>query len=231
MSDYTAQIPTHATLRGGLAETNGNRQWMSVYSGVPKRCLDLLLLAIFAPVYLPVVAMLYLLARMDGGPGFFSHARVGRNGVMFRCHKIRTMVPDAESALEAYLAAEPARRAKWEADVKLDMDPRVTRVGAFLRRSSLDELPQLWNIFTGEMSFVGPRPVTIAEMDRYGEDRAAYLAMRPGLTGFWQVCGRNSVSYAERVAMDVAYARMIGLLTDLRLIARTAVVVLRRTGC
>jgi lipopolysaccharide/colanic/teichoic acid biosynthesis glycosyltransferase len=160
----------------------------------------------------------------------FGHARVGRGGRMFRCWKIRTMVPDAESRLAAYLNLNPAAAAEWDAERKLNDDPRITRIGDIMRRTSLDELPQIWNVLIGEMSFVGPRPVTADELGKYGISRSAYCAMRPGITGLWQVSGRNEVSYAERVALDVDYLRRMSLALDLSIIARTAGVIVRPTG-
>lgn len=166
----------------------------------------------------------------DGGPGFFGHRRIGRNGEVFRCWKIRTMVVDAEARLAEHLASDPEAAAEWERDHKLRDDPRITRLGAFLRATSLDELPQIWNVLKGEMSFVGPRPVVRDEMRKYGAARTAYLAMKPGITGLWQVSGRNDVSYDERVAMDVEYVSSVSLLTDVRLILLTGLSIVDRTG-
>ena len=149
---------------------------------------------------------------------------------MFRCWKIRTMVPDADQRLAKLLETDPIAAAEWARDHKLEDDPRVTRLGQFLRKTSLDELPQLWNVLKGDMSFVGPRPIVIEEMSRYGMYQAAYLAMKPGVTGMWQVSGRNDVTYDERVQMDVSYFDRISFLLDVRLIAKTASAVFHRTG-
>lgn len=200
------------------------------YHRVPKRILDLSIALLITPFLLPIIALLWVSIRLDGGPGFFGHVRVGRDRKPFRCWKLRTMVVDADVRLAAHLAADPAAAAAWARDYKLDDDPRVTKLGAFLRRSSLDELPQLWNVLRGEMSFVGPRPIVTAELERYGIHRRAYLAMRPGVTGIWQVSGRNDVSYDERIRMDVDYLRRVGLLLDLWILVRTAGAVVNRTG-
>ncbi len=140
------------------------------------------------------------------------------------------MVPNAEEKLLKYLASNPEAQAEWNRDHKLAHDPRVTRFGKFLRSSSLDELPQIWNVLIGEMSFVGPRPVVRAEIIKYGKHRTAYLLMRPGITGLWQVSGRNDVTYEERVEMDVQYLREQSFFTDVRLLLLTVRSVLARTG-
>ena len=151
-------------------------------------------------------------------------------GAEFACLKFRTMVPDAEARLKDLLERDPDARRQWQADHKLDNDPRITRFGNFMRRSSLDELPQLLNVLRGDMSLVGPRPVTRAELQRYGKDDASYLALRPGLTGKWQVSGRNDISYAGRVALDSAYARDFSIRGDVTILLQTVGVVLGATG-
>jgi len=200
------------------------------YLGAPKRLFDIVLALVILPVVAPVVGILWLLTRMDGGKGFFGHTRIGRAGTPFKCWKIRTMVPDAEAKLQHYLAENPAAAAQWVREYKLDNDPRITPIGGFLRKTSLDELPQIWNVLCGEMSFVGPRPVIEAELVKYRGSEWAYLSMRPGITGLWQVSGRNDVAYEERVQMDVSYARTLSAGTDLRIIGKTALAVLNRTG-
>lgn len=140
------------------------------------------------------------------------------------------MVPDAEAKLKQYLSENPDAGAQWQRDFKLDNDPRITRLGNFLRKTSLDELPQIWNVIRGEMSFVGPRPVVQDELLRYGESEKFYLSVRPGITGLWQVSGRNDISYADRVRMDRIYASRYSMLQDTKIIAKTATVVLFPTG-
>lgn len=198
------------------------------YARFGKRALDLALLAISAPVVAPLIALLALMARRDGGPAFYGQSRVGRGGRLFTCWKIRTMVPDADALLEGHLAADPAARAEWDERQKLSHDPRVTRFGKFLRATSLDELPQIWNIVTGEMSFVGPRPFTPDQTHLY--HGRAYYRLRPGLTGFWQVGARNDVSFAARAIEDTRYGREMSLWVDVTTILRTVRVVMRGTG-
>jgi lipopolysaccharide/colanic/teichoic acid biosynthesis glycosyltransferase len=189
--------------------------------------LALLLLAIFA---LPML-VLALLVRADGGPALFAHRRIGKGGQGFGCLKFRSMVIDAEARLSALLDRDPDARAEWEASRKLKHDPRVTRTGRFLRATSLDELPQLINVLKGEMSLVGPRPVTAAELaQHYGAASEHYQLVRPGITGPWQVGGRSDTTYDRRVALDVAYATRPSLVEDFRLLAMTPVVVLLRRG-
>ncbi|MGI3170990.1 sugar transferase [Pseudooceanicola sp. C21-150M6] len=200
------------------------------YTRFVKRGFDLIMVVLIAPVILPVIALLWLMTIRDGGPGFFGHLRIGRNGKAFRCWKIRSMVVNAEEHLEKYLKENPEAAEEWKRDYKLTNDPRITRLGNFIRKTSLDELPQIWNVITGEMSFVGPRPVIRAEMRKYTHGRTAYLTMRPGITGLWQVSGRNDVSYDERVRLDIRYLSEVSLWTDLRIMAATAGAVLNRTG-
>lgn len=200
------------------------------YKIAGKRIFDLALALSLTPILLPVIGVLWLLTKRDGGGGFFGHRRVGRNGKVFRCWKLRTMVVDAESKLREHLRENPAAAEEWARDHKLDDDPRITRLGRFLRKTSLDELPQIWNVIRGEMSFVGPRPIVRVELHKYGTHRPVYLSMTPGITGLWQVSGRNDVTYDERVNFDVEYAKDISLLTDLRLIAKTGLSVVGATG-
>lgn len=198
------------------------RQRARFYPLVGKRLSDLALAAAMLPVLLPAIAVLWLAVRMTGAPGFYAHERIGRGGRAFRCLKIRTMVRDADRVLRDHLRADPAAAAEWESTRKLKHDPRVTGLGRWLRRSGLDELPQIWNVIRGDMSLVGPRPITRDELRFYGEYQDAYLRFRPGVTGIWQVHGRTSGCYRERVRMDRDYGREIGLGTDLTLIWRTS---------
>jgi len=200
------------------------------YMQYGKRMTDLTLAVLMLPVLAPVIAVLYLLTRLDGGPGFFGHRRIGKDGKAFKCWKIRTMVVGAEAKLQEHLQNNPEAAAEWARDFKLDNDPRITRVGNFLRKTSLDELPQLWNVIKGEMSFVGPRPIIRTEMHKYAGYQWAYLAMKPGVTGVWQVSGRNDVDYDERVAMDVEYLSRAGFAYDLGVMFKTAGAVLKSTG-
>lgn len=178
----------------------------------------------------PIILVLMAIASLDGGSPIFGQLRVGRHGQMFTCYKIRSMVVDAQARLEELLRTNPAAAAEWKENQKLDNDPRITAFGRFIRRTSLDELPQLWNIIRGDMSLVGPRPVLKDELKRYGESALAYISIRPGLTGLWQTSGRNEVSYDERVSLDVKYSRILSLRTDIKLMFATALSVAHLTG-
>lgn len=206
------------------------RAWASAYVLSGKRAFDIGAAALFLATFIALILLLALAVATDGRWPFFGHTRVGLGGREFRCWKIRTMVPDAEARLQLVLSSDLAARVEWARDRKLRKDPRVSPLGAILRRTSLDELPQFWNVLRGDMSLVGPRPVTRDEMERYGAAASAYLAVRPGLTGKWQVEGRNSITYEERVQMDAQYVRELSFWTDLKLLARTLPAVLRRTG-
>jgi lipopolysaccharide/colanic/teichoic acid biosynthesis glycosyltransferase len=180
---------------------------------------------------LPLLVMIALsVISQDRGPAVFAHERIGLDGRMFRCFKFRSMVLDAEERLNELLERDPQARAEWARDHKLRRDPRITRVGDFLRKSSLDELPQLFNVLRGEMSIVGPRPIVAAEVVRYGRHFARYCAVKPGITGLWQVSGRNDVSYRRRVAMDCIYARRKSLAWDIKLLFLTVPAVLFASG-
>jgi exopolysaccharide production protein ExoY len=187
----------------------------------------LAILVFIAPLMLLIAAMI---KAQDGGPALFRQSRIGQGGETFKCLKFRTMVTDAEARLNALLARDPDARREWELDHKLRKDPRITALGAFLRKSSLDELPQLFNVLKGEMSLVGPRPIVTAEIPRYGRWFAHYCAVRPGVTGLWQVNGRNDVSYRRRVALDVLYARTVGVRRYVQIMAATVPAVLLRSG-
>lgn len=202
----------------------------SFYSRWGKRVFDVVFGLLLLPVLLPVIAILCALASLDGGMPVFGHRRIGKDGREFRCWKIRTMVVDAQERLKQHLIDNPEAAAEWQRNFKLEQDPRITPLGRFLRKSSLDELPQLFNVFRGEMSFVGPRPVVRDELERYGVSQKTYESLRPGVTGLWQVSGRNDVSYDERVAMDVHYARNVSLVEDMRIVAKTATSVAGLTG-
>jgi lipopolysaccharide/colanic/teichoic acid biosynthesis glycosyltransferase len=178
----------------------------------------------------PVFLGLFLLLRRPGVSALFVQTRVGRGGVPFRCFKFRTMVPDADAALAEMLGRDPAAAAEWGDHFKLKDDPRVTALGRFLRATSLDELPQLFNILRGEMSLVGPRPIVEAEIARYGEEIAFYCRVRPGLTGAWQVSGRNDLDYEERVRLDAAYVGGFTFLGDAGILLKTLPAVIRGAG-
>lgn len=182
-------------------------------------------------VFLPLMLLIALSIRLTSqGPVIFSQQRIGRDGQLFSCYKFRSMVVDAEERLTHLLATDAAAKAEWERDQKLRNDPRITRIGLFLRKSSLDELPQFWNILRGDMSLVGPRPIIGDERYRYGRYIAHYCSVRPGLTGLWQISGRNHVSYRRRVAYDVLYARKSRFGDNIRILLLTVPCVLTSKG-
>jgi lipopolysaccharide/colanic/teichoic acid biosynthesis glycosyltransferase len=174
--------------------------------------------------------VIVLLLRKDGGPVIYRHWRIGRDGRSFQCLKFRSMVPNADDVLRELLAQDAGLKREWARHHKLRSDPRVTALGRFLRRTSLDELPQLWNVIRGEMSLVGPRPVVRQELLRYGRNIRAYLSARPGVTGLWQVHGRNDTDYRRRVVLDTYYVKRRSLLLDLYILLKTVRVVLGGRG-
>lgn len=198
----------------------------SIYLNV-NRLLALILLCLFAPLMLVIAA---LVAHRDGIPVFFGHYRVGLNGKLFRCLKFRTMYRESAQMLAEVLRDDPAARAEWALHNKLTNDPRITPVGNFLRRTSLDELPQLINVLRGEMALVGPRPITVGELCRYGRVRWDYLSVLPGMTGLWQVSGRSDTTYEERVALDLRYVEQRSMWLDAVILVKTVKVVLARDG-
>jgi undecaprenyl-phosphate galactose phosphotransferase len=209
------------TLRNNLA----NRSTRIVKRGFDIT-VSILLLLVLSPLFL------YLIARIkaDGGSAFFAHQRIGVDGKPFPCYKFRTMVPNAAEVLNALLQEDPEARREWQATFKLKNDPRVTKIGRFLRRTSLDELPQLWNVLVGDMSLVGPRPIVQAELDRYGDDAFYYLEARPGITGVWQVSGRSDTDYPFRVYLDSWYVKNWSLWYDVVILIKTIRVVVNRAG-
>ncbi len=196
-----------------------------------KRVLDLLGSVGIALVFLPALVLIPVLIRRDGGPAMFCQERVGKDGVPFQIYKFRSMVVDAEERLHHVLVNCSEKRKEWDESQKLIDDPRITRLGKFLRKTSLDELPQLINVWKGDMSLVGPRPIVQSEIPKYGKHVQYYTAVKPGLTGLWQVRGRNDVSYFRRVALDRRYALSRSIALDIYLIAITpAAMFAKRTG-
>lgn len=198
------------------------------YNRFGKRFLDVTLVVLSLPVMIPLVVVIALVALLDGSSPFYLQDRVGRHGRLFRLIKIRSMVPDADALLAAHLAADPVARAEWDSSQKLKQDPRITKVGRFIRKTSLDELPQLWNVLVGDMSLVGPRPMMPQQKMLY--PGKAYFVLRPGITGPWQVSDRNESTFAERAVFDTQYAEDLSLKTDVGLLLRTLHVVARCTG-
>ncbi|MBI6630207.1 sugar transferase [Pontibaca salina] len=200
-----------------------------IYRYIGKPVLDLLFLLAALPVTLPIILLCALALWIEGGQPFYRQARLGKDGRIFWIVKLRSMVRDADQLLGHYLENDPVLAEEWRTTQKLRHDPRVTRLGAVLRASSLDELPQLWNVLKGEMSIVGPRPMLPEQLVLYG-DPEPYFALRPGLTGLWQVSARNEGEFADRARLDATYYADLSCRGDMALLLRTVGVVLRRTG-
>jgi Undecaprenyl-phosphate galactose phosphotransferase WbaP len=198
---------------------------------VIKRCWDILLVLVSMPVMLPILGAVSAVILLNSpGPVFYSHRRIRKNGAFFSMWKFRTMCVNSTEVLEEYLARHPAAHAEWSQTHKLRRDPRITPLGSFLRRYSLDELPQLWNVLMGQMSLVGPRPIVAAEVEKYGDHFESYCRVKPGLTGLWQVSGRSELSYDARVALDCEYVRRWSLTKDFMILLKTFASVVNQDG-
>lgn len=217
---------------GGVPEIVAKRRpVIYAFDSNASRTMDIIIASLAIAILLPIVVIFCLFIYIqDGGAPIFVHRRIGRGGQSFPCLKLRTMVRDSEERLRRHLESDPAARAEWEMDQKLRADPRITPLGQFLRKSSLDELPQLVNVLAGHMSLVGPRPIVAAEVARYGRYFRFYCAVRPGITGLWQVSGRNDTSYRRRVAMDTVYSRRRSFGTNVSILVRTVPAVLASRG-
>jgi undecaprenyl-phosphate galactose phosphotransferase len=200
-----------------------NRIFKNTFDLVSSVCGTILI----SPILLGIAIAIYI---SSPGPIVFSHMRIGSNGKLFPCYKFRSMINNAQEVLEDYLLKNPNARKEWEQDFKLKDDPRVTSIGKFLRKTSLDELPQLFNVIKGEMSLVGPRPIVDKEVPKYGEYIYDYYLVRPGMTGYWQVSGRSDVDYDSRVQMDSWYVRNWSFWQDIVLLIKTINVVLAKKG-
>lgn len=198
------------------------------YRNFGKRVLDVTAIALAAPLVLPIIAVLAAAVALDGGKPFYTQVRIGRGGRRFWMLKLRSMVVDADSRMAEHLEKHPLAWAEWNSTQKLKDDPRITRFGRILRRSSLDELPQLWNVLIGDMSLVGPRPMMVSQQSLY--PGTAYYELRPGITGYWQTSARNATTFEARADFDAAYAADLALATDMRVLVRTVGVVLKATG-
>jgi lipopolysaccharide/colanic/teichoic acid biosynthesis glycosyltransferase len=198
---------------------------------VVKRAIDICLVLLFSPILLLLHVVIAIAIRIDSpGAVFFGHRRIRRSGEFFTMWKFRTMCVKSSEVLEQYLRTNPEARAEWRQCHKLRNDPRVTRVGRFLRRTSLDELPQIWNVLNGTMSMVGPRPIVSAEVEKYGDSFADFCLVKPGITGLWQTSGRSNTSYSERVRLDRTYAQTWSLSADLKILAKTPLSVFDQHG-
>jgi exopolysaccharide production protein ExoY len=232
--DHLAAPRAHESLFGALAAHAhaATHIGLKPLEHLLKRVFDLVsvlvILALFGPFMLVIAAVI---AATSGRHVIYGHIRVGRDGKEFKCLKFRSMVHNSDQVLQHLLENDPEARAEWERDFKLKNDPRITRLGRFIRKTSLDELPQLWNVVKGEMSIVGPRPVVRKELDLYyANARTHYLSVPPGLTGLWQVSGRNDMSYDERVALDRRYVDTWNVFTDFGIVMRTVGVMFKRKG-
>ncbi|ANF82875.1 hypothetical protein A3K93_12210 [Acinetobacter sp. NCu2D-2] len=195
-----------------------------------KRAFDIIFALFFLIILSPFILILALLIKKDGGPAFYGHERIGQNGIRFKCLKFRSMAVNSQELLQQILNNNPEARQEWETTFKLKNDPRITTIGHFIRKTSLDEIPQLINILKGEMSTVGPRPVTEKELPMYNEDVKYYLMTKPGMTGLWQVSGRSDVDYNTRVKMDTDYVLHWSFIKDIIIILKTVKVVLKKDG-
>ncbi|MBB4857386.1 exopolysaccharide production protein ExoY [Novosphingobium chloroacetimidivorans] len=196
------------------------------------RAIDITIAVSAVMVLLPLLLLIFVGLKLTSpGPVLFAHRRIGKGGQAFPCYKFRSMVVNSAEVLEQHLAENPQARAEWQRDQKLRNDPRVTPIGRLLRRTSLDEVPQIFNVLRGEMSMVGPRPIVEGEMIRYRQYIVDYMSVKPGITGLWQISGRNNTTYRRRVALDTAYARSRTVALDLAILARTVPAVLTGSGC
>lgn len=223
--DSNLDMTSHRLIASRVLDRN------MISKGRIARTLDILVILFAAPYIALAFLAIAILIKLDSpGPIFYRQKRIGRLGRKFNIYKFRTMFQNADQILQDYLDNSPELRAQWCADHKLKEDPRVTRLGSVLRKLSLDELPQIWNIFMGDMSLVGPRPIVDAEIEKYGKCFDLYIQVRPGLTGLWQVSGRNNTTYERRVELDAYYVRNQSLKLDLEILWKTVSVVLRREG-
>ena len=210
------------------AKPERNSHLHAPYHSGLKRGLDIFIVLMTLPITLPVILVTMCLASLDGGNPIYRQKRVGRDGRVFSMLKIRTMVPGADALLEYHLRNNPEARREWDETQKLKCDPRITRIGRFLRKSSLDELPQLWNVLIGDMSLVGPRPMMVGQEALY--PGKCYYDVRPGITGLWQISERNESSFADRAMFDTQYVASVSFSQDISILMRTVNVVLRGTG-
>jgi Undecaprenyl-phosphate galactose phosphotransferase WbaP len=216
---------------GGVLALDVRQQLLLPLPRLTKTCIDLSVAILIGVIALPILMLLAICIWLDSpGPVFFRQTRIGQGGHTFQALKFRTMAVNADLLLERYLADQPELRQLWQQNQKLKYDPRLTRLGRLLRRTSLDELPQLWNVLRGEMSLVGPRPIIAAEIERYANKFSLYTRVKPGLTGLWQVSGRNNTSYDDRVSLDAYYVRNWSVWLDAYILLRTPWVVLTAEG-
>lgn len=231
-STFSSSTSVPADVSGDKAHSRTPPAKRGFYARFGKRALDIVMALLALPLLAPIIGVLWLMVRRDGGPGFYTQARVGLDGREFTCWKLRTMVMDAERVLTEMCEKDPAIAEEWHRNQKLAVDPRITRVGAFLRATSLDELPQIWNVLLGDMSFIGPRPFMVTQEPLYrASGGEAYFHMRPGITGPWQIVGRGETTFVQRIRYDNLYWRQLSLSSDLWYIWKTIrILLLERTG-
>ena len=214
------------------AVTKENNKRNVIYRFI-KRTIDIIGALFGIILLIPTTIMLYIVRKIlkeDDGPLFYEHLRYGKNGKMFRIYKYRSMCMDADAKLKEYLEQNEEARKEFEEYQKLSNDPRITKLGNFLRRTSLDELPQMLNILRGDLSFVGPRPVVKNELERYGKNKDTFLSVKPGLTGYWQVNGRSNTTYEERINMELYYVDNCSLWLDAKIFIKTFITVFKKEG-
>lgn len=228
MSQRAGETFDGAKLKRLMDRDAGGRKRQSAYRDWAKRVLDMVIVVFALVPSVAILLPLMAIIALDGRSPIYVQKRLGRNGRVFRMFKLRSMVAGADQVLDAYLAHNPEAKAEWDHSQKLKTDPRITGFGQFIRKTSLDELPQLFNVLMGDMSIVGPRPMMIEQREIY--PGLAYYDMRPGITGFWQVSERNETSFSERASYDTDYYRQMSLATDLRVLVETVKVVVRGTG-
>lgn len=223
--------PADESAGGGMA-VEPAPMGLNIAERALKRLFDLISIVVILALFWWVIIGVAIAVRISGGsPVIYGHKRVGRNGREFKCYKFRSMVANADEVLAHLLANDPAAREEWERDFKLKNDPRITRVGRFIRKTSFDEFPQLWNVLMNDMSIVGPRPVVRKELDLYyGKALSHYESVKPGLTGLWQVSGRNDMEYDERVELDKRYVLSWNVFSDFMIVMRTVGVMFGKRG-
>ena len=226
--------PASAAMQGTITPLEGDDRdvGLNFFEFALKRVFDLASVVVILALFGWLMIIIAVAVRVSGGKGvIYGHTRVGRHGKLFKCLKFRSMVANSDEVLRNLLSTDAEARAQWDRDFKLKDDPRITRIGRFIRKTSLDELPQLWNVVKGEMSIVGPRPVVQAEFDQYyGAAREHYLSVPPGLTGLWQVSGRNDLDYTERVELDKKYVENSNVFYDFVIVMRTVKVMVVKRG-
>jgi lipopolysaccharide/colanic/teichoic acid biosynthesis glycosyltransferase len=220
--------PNQGLLQSQFSDPLMEARSFGFYPNIFKRVVDLTVVLLLAIPAMIIVGIIAIIIALSGANPFYSQERIGKNGRIFRMWKLRSMVPNAKERLREYLAQNPEARAEWNKTQKLKNDPRITKIGHIIRKTSLDELPQLLNVYFGDMSLVGPRPIMREQRKLYPGQ--AYYKLSPGITGFWQISERNETSFAERAYYDTSYLQQLSLATDLRVLLQTVTVVLRGTG-